>query len=100
MTGQMKVQRLSRSGNYVSKLDYDKAFACEDNPHGYFKMVIQPIESEVRYMRVADGIVVSGEGYIISGESELEIDEKAKRHLKERWPGLVQREVKSDYELW
>ena len=100
MKGHMKVKRLTKSGNYVSELGYDTAFAGEDNPHGYFKMVIQPIENEIRFMRTADGLVVSGEGYIISSGSESEIDENAKRYLKERWPGLVQREVKDEHKLW
>ena len=99
MKGRMNVKHLSKTGNYVSQLDYDESFACENNPGGLFKMVIHPIENEIRYMRTAEGIVVSGESYIVSG-SDSEIAEKVKMHMTSRWPGLVQREVNNSNELW
>ncbi len=105
MKGTMKVDRLRKSGNYVSTLDYDKCYMESDNPKGLFKMVIEPIENsegyrEIRYMRTEQGILVSGEGYLISAESEKEIDEKCMKHTRKQWPKLIQREVSTEDQLW
>lgn len=97
MTGSMYVKRLNKSGNYKSELDHDTI--------GKFKMVITPIENaegqnEIRYMRTEKGILVSGEGYLVAGMDEKEIDAKCRRHTMERWKNLIQVEVKTENDLW
>lgn len=106
MTGHIIVKKLIKTGKYKSALDYDKAFAGGDNPKGLFKMVVEPIENmtgqpEIRYLRMHDGIQVSGEGYIFSGASEEEIDEAIKKHFRrDTWHGLIQRQVYNEAALW
>lgn len=106
MKGQFISKGIRKSGNYISALDYDASFADRNNPHGYFKMVIQPIENsrgqhEIRYMKTLDGIRVSGEAYILTGETEMEIDEKYKRRFSsDHWEKLIQTEVKTENDLW
>lgn len=104
MKGTILVNRINKSGNYNSALDYDPSFSCAENPVGFFKMVIQPIEnsdgqSEIRYMKTDLGIKVSGEAYIISGSDETEIDKKCRRYHR-RYDNLIQREVFSSENLW
>ena len=76
MKGHMFVKRLNKKGNYKSELDWDKCFQNKENPKGYFKMFIQPIEGEIKYMRKKGGYIVSGEAYIVTNCSEKYIDEE------------------------
>ena len=55
MKGHIFVKRLNEKGNYKSELDWDKCFQDKGNPKGYFKMFIQPIEGEIKYMRTKGG---------------------------------------------
>ena len=106
MTGQFIAKRLKKSGNYISALDFDKSFVGKDNPKGLFKMVVQPIENcdgnpEIRFLRVASGVMVSGEAYIISAATEEEIDDKIrKEYACDKWPALFHREVFLERDLW
>ena len=105
MTGHIQVRCLTKSGNYVSDIDSDAAFIGPHNPKGLFKMVIQPIANshgqyEIRYMKVSACIVVSGEGYIITGGSKTWIEERCRSRKAERWKPLIQREVSSENDLW
>ena len=104
MTGHIIVKRLNKSGNFKSELDWDKCFIDKDNPKGYFKMVITPIENndgvkEIKYMKVQGGYKVSGESWIITDGSEKEIDVAARRHY-ERNGYVMMTEVNSEEELW
>lgn len=95
MRATMPTKWFNPSGFYLSDLNRDPAFQSESNPDGKFKMVIVPIENEIRYMRDKTGnsrYIVSGEGYIVTGSDEKEIDEIARHHRK-KWPGLRQIEV-------
>ena len=97
MTGSMYVKRLNKSGKYKSALDHDTI--------GKFKMVILPIkntkeQNEIRYMRTENGILVSGEGYLVSGTDEKEIDAKCMRYMRERVENLIQTEVFAEENLW
>ena len=101
----MKVKRLNKTGNYKSDLDYDNAFIGKDNPKGYFKMVIQPIlnsdgQYEIRYMKTAEGYIVSGEAYIITNQYETKIDAAFRNKYNEKWNPIIQRQVESKEDLW
>ena len=106
MTGSCIVKRLNKSGNYKSMLDTDPSFVDANNPKGYFKLIVQPIENsygqpEIRFCKAPGGYRVSGEGYFIGGPNEKEIDEKYhSRFGIDRWPGLIQKEVQSEEDLW
>lgn len=105
MKSHMFVKKLNKSGNYRSKIDFDKVFACRDNPDGMFKMVVQPIRNsegkrEIRYIKAEGGYIVSGEGYIITDPSKELIDKCIKRYHSERWKSLIQTEVENESELW
>lgn len=104
MKGHIIIAKLNKTGNYISELDWDKCFVGESNKKGYFKMLIQPIENcdnkkEIRYMRVDNGIKVSGEAYIITGRSEKEIDRRISKY-REKYEDLLMTEVKSENDLW
>ena len=104
MTGHMIVKRLNKSGNFKSALDWDKCYMDKDNPKGYFKMVITPIENndgvkEIRYMKVKGGYKVSGEGWIITDSSEKEIDTAARKHF-EKNGNVMMTEVDDEKNLW
>ena len=106
MTGSCIIKRLNKSGNYKSALDSDPCFVDLNNPNGFFKLIVQPIENsygqpEIRYCKVPGGYRVSGEGYFIGGFDEKEVDEKCHSHFEvDRWPGLVQTEVAEEKDLW
>ena len=100
MKGHMFVKRLNKKGNYKSELDWDKCFQNKENPKGYFKMFIQPIEGEIKYMRKKGGYIVSGEAYIVTNCSEKYIDEEFRDRFSDECKGLVQTEVSTEYELW
>lgn len=72
------VNELNCYGRYVSALDRDNAFSEKDNPEGLFKTVVEPVSTfgryELRYVKDGNGYWVQGEGYIITGRSEAEID--------------------------
>ena len=89
MKGTIQVRRLNKSGRYVSGLDWDDAFKGKDNPRGLFKMVIEPIEGEIRYKKIDGGYLVDGEAYIISAGSEREIDEKIRERHHSKLSGTV-----------
>ena len=104
MKGHIIVKRLNKSGNYKSELDWDKCFIDKDNPKGYFKMVITPIENcdgikEIKYMKVNGGYKISGELWIITGSSEKEIDVSVRKHY-ERNSFVKTTEVSSEEKLW
>lgn len=101
MTGWIIVKRLCKSGIYVSELDTDKSFVDADNPYGYFKAMIEPIEGEVKYCKVGNGIMVSGEMYLIGGSSVSCIDEKIKSYKRRhKAKCLKQTEVSDATKLW
>jgi len=103
MKGTIIVKRLNKSGYYNSSLDWDDVFKSEDNPQGYFKMRVEPIEGTIKYMKVDGGYRVSGEGYIFYG-SETEIAERIKAYnrLNARYKekNVIQIEVFDESELW
>ena len=81
MRGTMLVQKLQRKGKYVSEIDYDSSFIDSDNPNGFFKMVICPIDGKIYCCKTKNGFKILGECYIVSGADERSIDEKIrKRH--------------------
>lgn len=100
MKGHMFVKRLNKEGNYKSELDWDKCCQDKGNPKGYFKMFIQPIEGEIKYMRTKGGYIVSGEAYIVTNRSEKYIDKEFRDRFSDEWEGLVQTEVSTEDELW
>lgn len=79
MKGIIDIKNFSTNNNgvFVSELDYDKSFSRQGNKKGYFKMIISPIENEIRYIKKDDGTYfVYGESWIVSGnkrqiESEI-----------------------------
>lgn len=93
MKGTIQVRKLNKSGRYVSELDWDNAFKGKDNPRGLFKMIIEPIEGEIRYKKVDGGYQVDGEAYIIAAGSEDEIDEKIRERHHSRLSGTVHTEM-------
>jgi hypothetical protein len=103
MTSTILVKRLNKSGYYNSSLDCDNAFKGKDNPQGYFKMRVEPIEGAIKYMKVEGGYLVSGEGYIFSG-SESDIADRIKaynqRNAKYRDKDVKHVEVFDESELW
>ena len=81
MKGTIFTQKLKRKGKYVSKIDYDSSFIDSDNPNGFFKMVICPIDGKIYCCKTKNGFKILGECYIVSGADERSIDEKIrKRH--------------------
>lgn len=76
MKGTLVVRKLKKKGKYVSKIDFDPAFVDTENPNGFFKMVVCPIENKIWYCKVQNGYKILGEGYIVSGIDEKDIDEK------------------------
>lgn len=76
MKGIMAVRKLKKKGKYVSEIDCDSSFVDANNPNGYFKIVICPIENKILYCKVQNGYKILGEGYIVSGRDEKDIDEK------------------------
>lgn len=104
MKGQMKIKTLNVTGNYVSELDQDISYVDKTNPMGYFKMLINPIrnsedEYEIRYMMVPGGYMVSGEAYIISGETEDDIDRKLKGYFED-YGTVIHTKVEDKNDLW
>ncbi len=90
MTGIIHVSRLRKNHAYASELDTDNALIGKGNPHGFFKMVVEPkMNSEgiytYRYQRSSVGYNVSGEGYVITGNNEEEIDRKIKVLHKDKF---------------
>lgn len=99
MKSTLLVKRLNKTGRYISKLDTDKAFVSDENPNGYFKMVVEAInlcadekKYVIRYEKADKGYWVTGEGYIITGSTEREIDADIKEHHTKRFPNLVNEE--------
>ena len=104
MTGHCIVKRLNKSGNHASAIDWDDAFKSKDNPKGLFKMVVLPIRNsngdmEVKYCKTNEGIMVSGEGYIVTGFSEKEINKEVRKHYK-KYANVVLTKVDNEKELW
>lgn len=79
MTSSIIVNRLNKSGRYISAPDTDKAFITKDNPKGQFKIVVEPIDGKILYEKLDKGYLVDGEGYIITG-SEAEINEDIRKY--------------------
>ena len=101
MTGWIIVKRLCKSGIYVSELDTDKSFVDANNPNGFFKAMIEPIDGEIKYCKVDNGIMVSGEMYLFGGYSESCIDEKIKSYKRRhKAKCLKQTEVSDATKLW
>lgn len=86
MKSSIIVNRLNKSGRYISSFDTDKAFITDDNPKGQFKMVVEPIDGEIMYKKLDKGYLVEGEGYIITG-SETEINEKIRINYSNKIKG-------------
>lgn len=81
MKGTMLVQKLKRKGKYVSEIDYDSSFIDSNNPNGFFKLVICPIDEKIYYCKTKNGFKILGECYIVGDADEQSIDEKIrKRH--------------------
>lgn len=104
MRGTMFVKRLTKTGNYVSELDFDNSFSDISNPNGYFRMLIQPILNtenryEIRYKKTKGGYIVSGEAYFVGGYDDSDIKRKLRAH-KEKWNNLIQTEVVEDSDLF
>lgn len=73
----------NNGGVFVSELDYDKSFSREGNKKGYFKMIISPIENEIRYVKQDDGTyLVYGESWIISGNKK-QIESKVAEFIED-----------------
>lgn len=95
MTGYITVKELNNTGTFVSDLDYDKHFSEKENPKGYFKTVIQPIENakgqnEIKYEKCKEGFTVYGEAYIITGRGAWAIDKKIENwYANDVFPNLV-----------
>jgi len=104
MKGYIEVKELNKEGNYISELDFDKAFICDSNKKGFFKMLIQPIrnsndKTEIKYMKENDYFIVSGEAYIITGRNEKEIDNHINKYLG-HYDEVLLTEVFSKNDLW
>lgn len=72
MKGTMKVNKLNKSGLYISEVDWDKCYKSESNPDGNFVMIIEPLEGcdkgIIYYEKVDDGYLIMGEAYIIQNK--------------------------------
>lgn len=72
MKGKMKVNKLNKSGLYISEVDWDKCYKSESNPGGNFVMIIEPLEGWdkgiIYYEKVDDGYLIMGEAYIIQNK--------------------------------
>ncbi len=104
MKGHIIVPEITNDSYYVSELDCDNTYKDKGNPKGYFKMLIEPIENgddkyEIRYMKVDNGIKVSGEAYIFTGRSEKQIDNQIAKFVTVR-NDYIQTEVKTEERLW
>ena len=95
MKSSIVVNRLNKSGRYISELDTDKAFITEDNTKGQFKIVVEPMEGEIIYEKLDNGYLVKGEGYIITG-SESKINEDIRKYFSYRIRGTKHTLVERD----
>lgn len=72
MKGTMKVNKLNKSGLYISEVDWDKCYKSENNPDGNFVMIIEPLKGWdkgiIYYEKVDDGYLIMGEAYIIQNK--------------------------------
>lgn len=72
MKGTMKVNKLNKSGLYISEIDWDKCYKSECNPDGNFVMIIEPLEGWdkgiIYYEKVDGGYLIMGEAYIIQNK--------------------------------
>ena len=72
MKGTMKVNKLNKSGLYISEVDWDKCCKSESNPDGNFVMIIEPLEGcdkgIIYYEKVDAGYLIMGEAYIIQNK--------------------------------
>lgn len=72
MKGKMKVNKLNKSGLYISEVDWDKCYKSESNPGGNFVMIIEPLEGWdkgiIYYEKVDNGYLIMGEAYIIQNK--------------------------------
>lgn len=105
MTTTIHVNRLNKSGRYITTLDYDKAFIDDDNPKGCFKTVVEPFfgeteeDGEILYKKLDKGYIIEGEGYIIAG-SEAEINEEIKKNHSYRISGAKHTPMESEYKTF
>ena len=69
MKGIIKVDKLNKSGLYVSDIDWDECYKSKGNPKGNFVMIIEPLEGFdngiIYYEKVDGGYLIEGEAYII-----------------------------------
>lgn len=74
MTGIMKINKLNKTGLYVSDLDWDECYKGSNNPEGNFIMIIEPMEGFdkgiIYYEKTGDGYWVEGEAYIIEDKAD------------------------------
>lgn len=104
MKGIIKLEKFTTNSNgiYISDLDYDKSFSEKGNKKGFFKIVISPIEHEIRYLRNPDGTVsVYGEAWVIAGNKK-QIEEKIKDFvdgLKEDIVNYINEQTFRNYEF-
>ena len=89
------VKRLNKCGRYISALDYDKTYVDSDNVKGLFKIVVEPVENEIQYKKVEGGYQVLGEGYVITGSTEKEIDKEIRKHHSEKFRDVTMVETDS-----
>lgn len=87
MKGTMKVNKLNKSGLYISEVDWDKCYKSESNPDGNFVMIIEPLngwdKGIIYYEKKDKGYLVKGEGYII--EDCVDIIEERIRECKRKY---------------
>ena len=69
MKGIIQVNRLNKSGLFVSEMDWDDCYKSKNNPKGNFVMIIEPLngwdKGIIYYEKIGKGYLVEGEGYII-----------------------------------
>ena len=82
MKGTIKVNKLNKSGLFISEVDWDKCYKSESNPDGNFVMIIEPLEGcdkgIIYYEKVDNGYLIMGEAYIIQNKIDRIEAEKQK----------------------
>lgn len=87
MKGIIQVNKLNKSGLFISEMDWDDCYKSENNPKGNFVMIIEPLngwdKGIIYYEKKDKGYLVEGEGYII--EDCVDIIEERIREWKRKY---------------
>lgn len=81
----IRVNRLNKSGLFISEMDCDDCFKSKNNPKGNFVIIIEPLngwdKGIIYYEKVDKGYLVEGEGYIIEDRADI-IEERIKERKR------------------